>query len=162
LLHSSSLSHIGCVRPANYGFMRRVSDGARTRILLSSATFRFHPLQYLLVRPVIGLICRYYGVFGDSEDYLCPPRSGSYQPGCSKVAVIGPPAGYGKSALMEYDKGTGRGAGWSLVSPWFLLLAATSARPERYGEEALDHEVEVEPWGIWARLTTGPLPFTSL
>jgi hypothetical protein len=110
-------------------FTGRATDGARTRILLSSATFRCHPLQYLLVRPVIGLICRYYGVFGDSEDYLCPPRSGSYQPGCSKVAVIGPPAGYGKSALMEYDKGTGRGAGWSLVSPWFLLLAATSARP---------------------------------
>jgi hypothetical protein len=37
------------------------------------------------VRPEIRLI---YGVFGDSEDYLCPLRTSLYWLGCSTVAVM--------------------------------------------------------------------------
>jgi hypothetical protein len=65
--------------PANH----RVTDGARTRGLLS-ATIRCRPLQSILVRPVIRLI---YAIFSNSEDYFYPLRTSLYQPGCSTVAV---------------------------------------------------------------------------
>jgi hypothetical protein len=71
------------VLPANGYFLRRVTDGARTRDLLS-ATIRCRPLQRILVCPAIGLI---YEVIGDFREEACPLRISLYQPGCSTVAV---------------------------------------------------------------------------
>jgi hypothetical protein len=51
---------------------KSVTNGARTRDLLSSATFRCRPLQSVLMHPVIGLVLVF---FGDTEDYLCSLRT---------------------------------------------------------------------------------------
>jgi len=62
----------------------RVTAGARTRDLLSSATIRCRRLQPALLCPVIWLI---YRVLGDSEECVCLLRTSPYRPGCSTVAV---------------------------------------------------------------------------
>jgi hypothetical protein len=49
-------------------FPRRVTNGARTRDLLSAA-IRCRPFQSVLVCPLIRLI---YAVFGDPEEYFRP------------------------------------------------------------------------------------------
>src|SRR5215204_7064548 len=64
--------------------IERVTDGARTRDLLSRATIRCDSLQCVLGRPVIGLI---YGVLAALGRHACPLCTGLYQPGCSTVAV---------------------------------------------------------------------------
>jgi hypothetical protein len=55
--------------------LERVTDGARSRHLLSRATIRCDSLQCVLVRPVIGLI---YGVLAALGRHAYPLRTSLY------------------------------------------------------------------------------------
>jgi hypothetical protein len=55
-----------------------------TPATFSRATIRCDLLYPVLVCLVIRLV---YAIFGDFAEYVCPPRTSRYRPGCTSFAV---------------------------------------------------------------------------